>query len=340
MASALRILEEFRLPDLYSIKVTGNFAMPAVDYHEDPRMIASAERKLALMADLERPLNQDSPLAVALLQPRPSPPVPPSAKPMCIKLPKPLSPRSKEQLQRAYWQHVAAPVPQVVGGRGQEISCDGMTTVIPGRAWVVPQLLSIAECGDLIRLGEQFGLEAPNAAAGVTGLRTSKRTANYCNPELAGFIANRLPESLLDTLEETKPHTSVRGIHPNWRLARYDAGDYFAAHYDQADCLTVQAGEGKERYDSSHTLLVSLSSRSDLEGGATRLWPSGSYDDTAVDVELPQGYALVFEHRLLHAGLAIQSGTKHIAQVGILRGMPQRVGAAPSTFRFGPGLAY
>ena len=37
-------------------------------------------------------------------------------------------------------------------------------------------------------------------------------------------------------------------MHPNLRLARYDVGDYFAAHYDQADCLTVQAGEGKERH--------------------------------------------------------------------------------------------
>ena len=323
------------------LRIGSLHAMPALEYHEDPRVLLAAERKLALIADLERPISKESPLAVALLNPRPSPPGPLSApgKPAAVKLAKPLSPRSKEALRRAYWQHVAAPVPRLVGGRGEQISGDGITTVIHGRAWVVPQLLSSEECGDLIRLGEEFGLEPPRTAAGVTGLRTSKRTADYCNPELAGRIAHRLPEALLELLEETKPHTCVRGIHPNWRLARYDVGEYFAAHYDQADFLTVKAGEGKERYDSSHTLLISLSKRSELEGGATRLWPSGSYDDTAVDVELPQGCALVFEHRLLHAGLAIQSGAKHIAQVGVLRGMPERVGNAPSTFRFGPGLA-
>mmetsp|Transcript_114339 Transcript_114339/g.356050 ORF Transcript_114339/g.356050 Transcript_114339/m.356050 type:complete len:326 (-) Transcript_114339:166-1143(-) len=315
--------------------------MNAYDYYDDPQAIASSERKMALIVDLEHPIPMDSPLTMVLLKPRTPPPAPPAAsKPAAFKLAAPLPPLSKEQLQKAYWKHMAAPVPQLVGGNGREIRVDGITTVIPERAWVVPQLLSEEECAELARLGEEFGLESARASSGSQGLRLNKRTANYWNPGLAALVANRLPEALLEVIEETKPHTSVRGIHPNWRVARYDPGDYFAAHYDQADSLTMQAEQGKERYDSSHTLLISLSRRSDLAGGATRLWPTGTYDDTAVDVELPQGYALVFQQRLLHAGLAVRSGTKHIAQVGVLRGVPQRVSGAPSTFRFGPGLDF
>ncbi|CAE7627409.1 unnamed protein product [Symbiodinium pilosum] len=315
--------------------------MAALDYHDDPRMIASSERKMAIVADLEHPIPPTSRLAAGLLQLRPTPPAPAAVfKPVGIKLPKPMSPRSKESVMQCIRVSYVSHVRRIVGGLGREIFSDGITTVLPGRAWVVPLLLSSDECSDVVRMGEEFGIEPPSGVGGVTGLRTSKRTANYCNPELAERVAKRLPEALLGAVEETKPYTCVRGIHPNWRIARYDAGDFFSAHYDQADSLTVQAGEGKERYDSSHTLLILLSQRGELRGGNTRLWPSGSYDDTAIDVELPQGYALVFEHRLLHAGLAIQSGTKHIAQVGILRGAPHRVSGPPSIFRFGPGLTY
>jgi len=312
-----------------------------MDYYSDPLLLASSERKMEMLADLEHPISRDSPLAVVLLKPRPLPPAGPAAsKPAAFRFAKPLSPRSKERLQKAYWEHMALPVPQLFGGDGQELRSDGITTVIPGRAWVVPQLLSAEECAQVVSWGEDFGLQPALAASGAQGLRTNKRTSNYCNPGLAALVANRLPAALLEAVEATRPHTAVRGVHPNWRIGRYDVGDFFAAHYDQADSLTAQADQGKERYDSSHTLLISLSRRSELEGGATRLWPSGSYDDTAVDVELPQGYALVFEQRLLHSGLAIRSGAKHIAQVGILRGVPDRVSGAPSTFRFGPGLDF
>ena len=43
-------------------------------------------------------------------------------------------------------------------------------------------------------------------------------------------INKRLPEELLQGLEASTPQTSVRGIHPNWRVARYHAGQTFPAH--------------------------------------------------------------------------------------------------------------
>eukprot|EP00913_Durusdinium_trenchii_P008612 g8086.t1 len=188
-------------------------------------------------------------------------------------LPKRLSKEEAEQLATTYWNHVATPV--TMFGEGGGIEEGGVTVVIPGRAWVVP-LLSAEECDATIVAGEAFGVIPALLASGAVGLRTSKRTASYSNVELSALVGSRLCSALLDMVEETAPHTAVRGLHPNWRIARYDM---------------------------------------DACGGATRLWPSNSYDDTAVDVELPRGYGLIFDQRLLHSGLAVQRGTKHIAQI-------------------------
>ena len=51
-----------------------------------------------------------------------------------------------------------------------------VTTVIPGKTWVIPNLLTHDECHDLIKKGEEFGLSPPNKEAGVDGKRASQRT--------------------------------------------------------------------------------------------------------------------------------------------------------------------
>ena len=297
------------------------------------------QRKMELIVDLEKPIGPESPLFAVLLKPRPEPLKPEASKPVPFKQPTKLSPKEQEELREAYWRHVASPV-QKFGGDGRHELPEGITSIIPGRAWVVSHLLSEEECAEVIKAGEIFGLLPAAREAGTQGLRTNKRTGNYCSVDLSTLVGPRLPPALLDFIEESKPHTAVRGIHPNWRIARYDNEEFFAAHYDQADSLTLRTEDGsKERYDSSHTLLISLSDRSAFQGGATRFWPTATYDDTAIDVELPCGWAVIFEQKLLHAGLPVQ-GVKHIAQAGILRGMPSGVGHRPSTFRLGPGLTF
>eukprot|EP00434_Breviolum_minutum_P018641 symbB.v1.2.016447.t2/scaffold1248.1/size129000/11 len=297
------------------------------------------QRKMELIVDLEKPIGPESPLFAVLLKPRPEPLKPEASKPVPFKQPTKLSPKEQEELREAYWRHVASPV-QKFGGDGRHELPESITSIIPGRAWVVSHLLSEEECAEVIKAGEIFGLLPAAREAGTQGLRTNKRTGNYCSVDLSTLVGPRLPPALLDFIEESKPHTAVRGIHPNWRIARYDNEEFFAAHYDQADSLTLRTEDGsKERYDSSHTLLISLSDRSAFQGGATRFWPTATYDDTAIDVELPCGWAVIFEQKLLHAGLPVQ-GVKHIAQAGILRGMPSGVGHRPSTFRLGPGLTF
>lgn len=313
----------------------------------DERRANLYERKEVLLTDLERPIGPESALYAVLLQPpRPPPPAPPADEQGAgkHKLPQPLSPQSKERLAETFWQHIAQPVPQAYGAHNLPQAPGAVVEIVRGQAWVVAGVLTAAECDDIIHAGEAFGIEANRKETGTFQLRTNKRTGNYCAPELSALVAPRLPEQLLTAIEQSAPHTAVRALHPNWRIAKYEAGEFFAAHYDQADSLTVRPdGEpnGKARCDSTHTFLVSLSDRAQLDGGATRLFPEGKYDDSAIDVELPRGHALVFRHRVLHAGLPPRAGVKYIAQVGMLRGQPEGVvRGGISVFKPGPGLDF
>jgi hypothetical protein len=162
------------------------------------------------------------------------------------------------------------------------------------------------------------------------------------------LVSNRI-QSLEE--EEPKFHQDSLGpfvgIHPNWRVLRYDAGDSFPAHQDQMDSFQRRNKDGtKDLIVSSHTLLLSLSKEDDVEGGATRFYPQakvkgttpGQYD-YAVDVILPRGWAIAFHQKgLVHCGQPVWKGPKYVAQAGVLRKLPPGELFQPSVFRVGPGV--
>ena len=78
----------------------------------------------------------------------------------------------------------------------------------------------------------------------------------------------------------------------------------------------------------------------DFDGGATRFFPTGSFENPneAIDVRLPKGGMLIFEqYGLLHNGMPILEGTKMIAQSALVRAQPEGL-VKPAIFRWGPGL--
>jgi len=111
-----------------------------------------------------------------------------------------------------------------------------------------------------------------------------RRTNDYMAPWMTQMISPRLPEKLLQKIEESAPHTPVRGIHTNWRVAVYYPGNAFPAHYDLSDTVRVDAEEegAIEVCTSSHTLLIYLSPSGSFNGGATRLFLSGKYDQVQI----------------------------------------------------------
>ena len=63
--------------------------------------------------------------------------------------------------------------------------------------------------------------------------RTSSRTQYYVDAEMTALIRPRFPEELMEAVRATAPETEVHGIHDNWKIARYQAGQAFPAHFDQ-----------------------------------------------------------------------------------------------------------
>jgi len=298
---------------------------------------------LKRLKDLDHPLSLSSPW---LFPPRPDqdPPVEQEGRKSGVKLPTPLTVEEKAKLRSEYLANVKLPATTTF----DSFPAHCLTCVLPGKAWVVPSLLTEEECEEIIEAGEQWGLTRDNkrdesAPVKDSATRTSKRTNNWISEELSIKMIKKLPEELLKVVEASVPYTSVRAVHPNWRVACYQRDETFPAHTDQADSVVVEHPEKKkQRFTSSHTLLIYLRRRGEqFTGGATRIWVDGSYSGRTVDVCLPQGWALVFQQKgVLHAGLPVEGeGAKYIAQAGILRAEPTYTAGACAIFKYGPGLA-
>jgi len=251
------------------------------------------------------------------------------------------NPAEYQRMKNLYYEQASLPATRTISSFEE----DKVTEVVEGKAWVVTGLLSPEECKTIIARGEEAGMTYGKGEESAR-VRTSKRTNDYMAPWMTQMISPRLPEKLLQKIEESAPHTPVRGIHTNWRVAVYYPGNAFPAHYDLSDTVRVDAEEegAIEVCTSSHTLLIYLSPSGSFNGGATRLFLSGKYDQDTLDIRLPQGGGLIFQQKgMLHAGLEVlpgldsAHGEKYITQAGILRGQSE-MRFAPSLFKFGPGL--
>lgn len=203
--------------------------------------------------------------------------------------------------------------------------------------WIIPTVLSPQQCDSLIEKIEIVNMESASYATG--SLRTSKRTSKYMDEDLSQLVFSQLAPSFLSRIQEADG-LSVEGVHPNWRILRYDQGDYFGPHYDQGDISKPMKNDGtKDFLFSSHTLIVNLSKdMKELIGGTTRFYPRKNYSK-AVDVSVQRGWAIAFKQLgMLHAGQQVIHGTKYVAQAGLLRLLPEGVRFKPSTFRVGPNL--
>ena len=233
-----------------------------------------ADGYLKRLRDLENPIPLSTPWFLPY-RPDNSPPEEQEGKKKgVVKLPTPLSGDEKQKLKNKYLENVKLPATTTFDAFPD--NC--LTEVVPGKAWVVPNLITEEECEQIIQGGEQWGVKQDNKMGeGAIQTRTSKRTNNWINEELSVKIVKRLPEELLMAVEATVPYTSVRAIHPNWRVARYQNGETFPAHNDQADSIIVEHPEKKrQRFTSSHTLLIYLRRRGEqFQGGATRLFLDG-----------------------------------------------------------------
>ena len=137
------------------------------------------------------------------------------------------------------------------------------------------------------------------------------------DPELAAKLFDRakpfLPETFTDWDSEgpgqpkRKFTFRAAGLNERFRFYRYDVGQTFNAHYD-----------GSFRRDSHEasrlTFMVYLNA--DFAGGTTDFYQD---DDTPLLRVKPEaGMALIFEHPILHAGVAVESGRKYVLRSDVM----------------------
>jgi len=186
----------------------------------------------------------------------------------------------------------------------------------PWAVWTTKPLLSPTECTEWIKRGETLELEtgdfifAGNAEFGHSRLHTGARrhsaTRMIEDPSFASVVQSRL-EGQVPT--EIIGGRKYGGVGESFLVSRYVPGQYFAPHFDGRG-----SGMNNETQCSEFTVVVYLSD--DFVGGATHyLRGQGSEVKQSVAVRPERGCASI--HRqgsVLHAGGAVEKGTKYIMQ--------------------------
>lgn len=178
--------------------------------------------------------------------------------------------------------------------------------------WTVPGLYTPAECAS-IREGAANHEWLPatvNSAEGrvVAPTLRDNATAILRDPALTDELYRRIlphvPARMSAELGgRGRVSMDVAGVYSPARIYRYQPGQHFGLHQDQA-----YFGAGGTK--SMLTLLVYLND--DFEGGETEFPEQGE------TIAPRTGTALLFQHMLLHAGRHVTRGTKLVLRSDVL----------------------
>jgi hypothetical protein len=178
--------------------------------------------------------------------------------------------------------------------------------------WTVPGLFSPSECASIVAgAADHAWLPATvNRASGrvvEAGLRDSS-TAVLRDPALAAELYRRVlphvPARMSAELgARGRVQMDVAGVHLPVRIYRYEPGQHFGLHQDQSYF-------GEDGTMSLLTFMVYLNE--DFEGGST------DFPEQGQTIVPRTGTALLFQHRLLHAGTRVTAGTKLVLRSDVL----------------------
>lgn len=178
--------------------------------------------------------------------------------------------------------------------------------------WTVPGLFGRDECEGILAgvAGAEWLAATVNRAEGraVDARLRDNTVAVVRDPALAGELFRRarphVPERMSAEIGgQGRSEMEVTGVFLPLRVYRYEVGQHFGLHEDQS-----YFGPGGEA--SLLTLLVYLNEG--FEGGETEFPEQGR---TIVPAT---GTALLFQHRVLHAGNRISAGTKYVLRSDVL----------------------
>jgi prolyl 4-hydroxylase len=178
--------------------------------------------------------------------------------------------------------------------------------------WTVPEVFTPAECATMLdaAAGHEWLPATVNRAEGraVDATLRDSSTAVLRDPALADDLYRRIRPHVPARMTAEiggrgRVGMSVCGVFVPPRIYRYEPGQHFGLHQDQA-----YAGEGGAR--SLLTLMVYLNEG--FEGGETEFPEQGR------TVVPRTGAALLFQHMVLHAGKRVVTGTKYVLRSDVL----------------------
>lgn len=178
--------------------------------------------------------------------------------------------------------------------------------------WTAPGLFTPAECESILDgvAGAEWLAATVNRAEGraVDAHLRDNTVAVVRDASLAADLFRRVrphvPERMSTELgSRGRTELDVAGVFLPVRVYRYEVGQHFGLHQDQS--YFGPAGEV-----SLLTLLVYLNEG--FEGGETEFPEQGR------TIAPSTGTALLFQHRVLHAGNRVLAGTKYVLRSDVL----------------------
>lgn len=180
-------------------------------------------------------------------------------------------------------------------------------------AFTLSHIFSSEECQEWIRMSEEKGYEP--ALLNVGGGRQIS-APKYRNSDRCIIDSHELAEKLFIRLKSFLPLTwkdgkfELVGLNERLRFLRYDPGQKFHPHTDGQ--YRRQDGSGEESF-----ITVQLYLNEGYKGGETTFV---STENTKHRVSFPikTGLVLLFEHRILHEGSAVEEGRKYTMRTDVM----------------------
>ncbi|KAJ3163411.1 hypothetical protein HDU88_006362 [Geranomyces variabilis] len=185
----------------------------------------------------------------------------------------------------------------------------------PYPVFLLRNVLTTAQCDALVAATEYIGYvpALTNDGTGAEAYKPHLRSSLRCIVD-APLFADQLYGIVRSALNDLDTH--VRGLNPRLRVLKYAVGDRFVRHRDGVYVAADGASE------SRYTMQLYLNDG--YTGGRTAVWvPMGEGAATRkapVEIEVEKGMAVVFDHRVLHEGKAVEDGMKYAVRMDVMVG--------------------
>ena len=172
------------------------------------------------------------------------------------------------------------------------------------RLFVIHDFLAPGECESHVERSEAIGYETFTIGGEVYhGYRDNARVV-VDDADLAETLWQAAAEHLPPIID-SQP---AAGFNPRFRFYRYRGTEAFAPHHDGS----VRIGERISKL----TFMVYLTSVS--RGGETRFYDTDLHVSHTIRPTI--GKALVFEHAILHEGVAVEDDSKYVLRTDVMYG--------------------